>query len=331
MLVAVLLAIVILSVVSVNSVFLPGCESCHLATGDKQEKPPQDEQDKESKTSRTPLVQTEFASHKDVQCIDCHVDRGLTNRIAYGSRMTIEMMLPLVDSSNFDGKSQFNKRCMSCHQDILDTIVEARGIRMSHSDCAVDSACASCHATVGHRAATEPEVTFSMDGCMSCHNSLAGEFRSCDTCHVQRQSSERRLTSTNWAITHGPDWEKMHGMGDLNTCQTCHSTEMCGRCHGAGVPHPEKFFGSHGDSAMSTEQNCASCHQENFCSDCHGIEMPHPSNFITRHSSVASGVADASCLRCHSVKDCETCHAAHIHPGGSIGTIDGTRESREND
>lgn len=310
----------LIALVSHNAAVLPGCVSCHEVSAK--------DFDPEAETS-IPKVVTEFASHKELKCASCHVDNGFANRIGYGSKMTFTMLIPVMESSDFDDLTQYNARCLTCHDQVLDGVVETSGIRIRHSECSVKSNCADCHAGVGHRLEDAPEVSYSMDGCMSCHNSLADNFKQCNTCHVQRSSSERRVTYTNWDITHGPDWEKMHGMGDLNTCSTCHTSDMCGRCHGNSVPHANNFFASHGKEALSPQQNCVSCHEKTFCSNCHGIEMPHPAEYIKMHSSQASDTADKACLVCHSVRDCEGCHAAHVHPGGSIGTIDGTEASRD--
>lgn len=310
-----------IALLSYNTIALPGCQSCHVVTSEEA-------LELKGQETRTPKIQTEFASHKDLACLDCHVDDNFGSRLSLGARVSFSMMVPAIDGSNFDGNNQFSARCLSCHDQILKRVIDARGIRIKHSVCTVSSQCVDCHATVGHRAETDPEVTFSMDGCMSCHSGLAQEFKNCNSCHTERSGSERRLTSTSWAITHGPDWKRMHGMGDLNSCVSCHTSEMCGRCHGVSVPHPARFFNIHAAAALDPNQNCSSCHQNNFCMNCHGTVMPHPTGFIKTHSAEAKSVADPACLKCHAVQDCEGCHAAHVHPGGSIGTIDGTEESR---
>lgn len=290
---------------------LPGCVSCHL-TSDKS---------KGSSSDESAKVVMEYTPHKDISCADCHVGKGLIPQVSFGVQQTFSMMIPLIDSDSFDAPSSYESRCVTCHADLKDT-VENNGIRVNHSFCATQDSCISCHKTTAHRTKDGPSGSYTMDGCYSCHSTIQSS-KGCTLCHAD-QGERTRQTSSSWAVTHGPNWEKTHGMGNLKTCATCHKPAVCAKCHGTGVPHSATFFHTHGESSQDEGQNCASCHKPEYCSDCHnGYEMPHPEKFIEEHSSIAKDEKDPTCLRCHSVADCDGCHAAHIHPGGAAGTING--------
>jgi len=116
-------------------------------------------------------------------------------------------------------------------------------------------------------------------------------------------------------------WRETHGMGDQDTCQTCHPADFCAKCHGVPVPHPIDFGASHGQAAIENPSACLTCHksEETFCDTCHGTEMPHPADYIQAHVTIAQGDSDPRCIRCHVQSDCSACHALHTHPGGASG------------
>lgn len=303
----------VVSLVAYNSAFLPGCETCHLSTSQAVAK------DANKEAGGIVKITTEHSPHNDVKCSACHVGNSVAERIGFGSRMTFSMMFRVIDSKNFDSLGAYDPQCRSCHAD-LTKVVDNKGIRIDHDKCVGTRACASCHGTTGHQKEDGPNATYAMDECYSCHFSIASS-KDCEQCHTTKDN-KLRIAKTSWNVTHGVNWEQTHGMGDMKTCGTCHPQEMCGRCHGLGVPHQDNFFKLHGGMAQAKEQNCTSCHQQNFCSDCHnGYEMPHPAGFTQAHSSLASDLRDARCIKCHGVADCDGCHAAHVHPGGAIGTL----------
>ncbi len=129
------------------------------------------------------------------------------------------------------------------------------------------------------------------------------------------------MSSGSFAKTHGADWQKLHGMGDLNTCAACHTLVRCESCHGVALPHPDAWMNAHGGESLEDPRVCLTCHSEDFCARCHGLTMPHGEGFRKEHASVASSHEDATCLACHDVESCDGCHARHAHPGIPAATV----------
>lgn len=313
-LVIVLFSIAAIVMVSYTAATLPGCTMCHIAKGKAQG----------SSASETTKVAMGYTPHKDIACVDCHVRKGFIPQVSFGIRETFSMIIPIINSDSFDSPNSYEPQCRGCHADLTAT-VENNGIRINHPLCATKDSCIACHKTTAHRTKDGPKGSYTMDGCYSCHDTIKTD-KGCTLCHSDK--GDRTLqTDSSWSVTHGPNWEKTHGMGNLSTCATCHKPETCEKCHGTGVPHTKTFFMLHGASAQDKNQNCISCHKPKFCKDCHnGFEMPHPVGFLQAHSSIAKNSKDATCLYCHSSSDCTNCHAAHVHPGGAVGTSKGSRK-----
>jgi len=112
-------------------------------------------------------------------------------------------------------------------------------------------------------------------------------------------------------------------MGKTGTCTVCNKSRSCEKCHGPGLPHDPKFLDTHAAVSRSPQAKCAGCHEPSFCDDCHGLKMPHPSQFTRQHAKTAAA-DEALCQRCHVKTDCTNCHTSHVHPGGAVGSLDGT-------
>lgn len=284
--------------VGVTAVFPPKCSPCHEGPKAKV------------------AISTEHSVHKNQRCTSCHAGKSFSDRLGFGAQVMYSMYIPVMDSQNFDNPATFTSRCQNCHNS-LGGVLSNNGLNINHSTCAVSMSCAQCHGTVGHtiKGASNANI-YTMDKCYTCHKSI-NKTEGCSLCHAGKSAQTIKATSS-WKITHGPNWQKTHGMGNLNTCSVCHASSMCAKCHGVGVPHGTGFFGDHGTYAMNADQKCETCHAKTFCSDCHsGYEMPHPKGFFTEHDKIATTDTDKGCLVCHSSKDCTDCHAKHIHPGGA--------------
>jgi predicted CXXCH cytochrome family protein len=139
-----------------------------------------------------------------------------------------------------------------------------------------------------------------------------------DAAKLLRPKRPDRSYSTPWAVTHGPDAERTHGMGDLQTCKACHAQQYCVDCHKMELPHPPKFMGQHGGSVVRgelTREDCASCHEKSSCDSCHGLPMPHPGDFLKDHAQTTRDLGQQACFSCHREKTCQSCHIVHVHPG----------------
>jgi hypothetical protein len=291
-----LVVAVVLAAGVFNAIALPGCASCHDKRGFG--------------------AATAAAAHAEIACKSCHVPRGVFDRMAFSLRQPITMLVPLVKSPDRDRAAVPDTRCVSCHQEVAGGVMATKGLRINHATCAVGSACSDCHSTTAHGEATTWVRAYSMDQCLTCH---ASEGQTgCDLCHEGRRPTSR-VQAGSFAVTHGPQWQSTHGMGDAATCMACHTQDDCAECHGAGVPHTADFIKTHPASAKNDNAKCDGCHETSFCDSCHATPMPHTSEFVSTHPKTAEQQA-ALCDRCHADSDCTECHEKHVHPGGAIGS-----------
>ncbi|HDP70037.1 MAG TPA: hypothetical protein ENN38_04415 [Actinobacteria bacterium] len=272
------------------------CKSCHIM--------------------RCEIDSLKNSRHKDVLCLSCHSKpgalgfiaetlEGMQNGIAYFFKSYEEPIVATVT----------NESCLTCHKEIQEGLHINNAIRVSHKEfLSVGYKCADCHNTVAHGDSIAQPNLPHMDKCTGCHNNEDAPT-TCSICHVKRMKREIRALGP-WAITHGPTWERTHGMGNLTTCIICHETEKCAKCH-TEMPHPESWPYVHGEKAKSVtkEDKCAGCHVESFCDDCHRVEMPHPQKFLPEHPDIVKKDGDKICYNCHIKGDCKLCHEKHIHPG----------------
>jgi hypothetical protein len=261
-------------------------------------------------------AQWKKSTHSEVSCQDCHTERaylwGVGNSVALTSEVWRTVFGPRGDRAWVEDEA-----CLECHPDIgSEQAFVSNGLRMTHRGVPDGGyRCVDCHADAAHEypAGRIPQPT--MSTCAACHNNVrvTGE---CSTCHpAEGSSGEARRHDAEWSITHGPDWETLHGMGDLDTCTLCHPQSKCSMCHGVPLPHDARFAATHGTAAIENRAPCLTCHTAAFCNSCHGIDMPHPQGFLARHSSVATSVEDETCARCHTTANCNDCHLRHVHPG----------------
>lgn len=283
--------------VVVCTVSPPGCASCHTARGLIAD------------------VTSEAHFVTGVSCVDCHIGSAIEDRIRFGVYQAYGMAVPILDTAESSALAIADSSCRSCHDDIDGTMTVA-GLRIKHDECASGSSCVDCHSDAAHTEGVSWPTVYDMDTCLGCHDAAAA-YDACDTCHVGSLERVRRTTGA-WAVTHGSDWQRTHGMGEMTTCRACHAESYCTRCHGPGVPHDERFFGRHGALSLSADARCTECHEQALCDDCHGLEMPHPIEFTRGHADLVDGTDDASCKACHADADCVTCHVKHVHPGGAV-------------
>lgn len=269
-------------------------------------------------------------AHESTSCSACH-GPGLAGRIGLAVSVVGRMLPAKLVGGRVSGPVTETSApaCLACHNAVMNGVSSgSTGLKIDHAKCAPGATCDTCHSTVAHGALTRWKREPIMQDCTACH-AKSGAPVTCTTCHVGRTTSER-LALGPWQVTHGPNWETTHGMGELDSCATCHPADYCSRCHKVPVPHPSNFGSQHGVFAMQDRQSCLTCHQtQAFCDACHGIPMPHPTGFLKVHSSVAKSVDNPLCQRCHAKSTCELCHIAHVHPGfdavhkGSTATTSG--------
>jgi len=269
---------------------MPGCSACHM-TGEFE-------------------AQTVMRSHGEVACKSCHGGTTVQSRVQFGFNQVFGMVLQVKDIDPTLARTQ-SSQCISCHED-LPAVTTSAGLRIQHTSCARGRECTDCHSPVAHGTAVGWPRTATMELCYECHGTRAVPAE-CDTCHEDRLADDRVQTGT-FAVTHGPNAAKTHGLGNMKSCSSCHESSKCEKCHGVGLPHPEDFVAKHGQISGLPTAKCTTCHIETFCSDCHGYEMPHPIAFLKTHAEASEKAGVETCRRCHAEQDCQQCHLDHVHP-----------------
>lgn len=258
---------------------------------------------------------TAATPHRLAGCVRCHSAAGafgmLVDGLALQRRVQNAVLSRPVGSDAWTGDAS----CRSCHADVRKRMVVGDDdISVRHLDF-YDVNCLECHAGTGHKLPKREYAAALMEDCTGCHRVSYLNDEACETCHASDWYAESSLTKTTWRVTHGPQWEDTHGMGDLTRCSMCHPQTYCVDCHGTVIPHAGDWPSRHGrglgDSARSS---CEKCHASSWCLDCHGIEMPHASWFLRDHSQIAEQSGDELCLRCHDSAGCDACHALAEHP-----------------
>lgn len=284
---------VLVAGVGYTAVALPGCESCHL------------EGDFGSETAAAP--------HADVACVDCHVEDTAVGRVSFATRELFHMVIPIVKDLDRTFSAVPAERCVSCHAQVEQPgTVGTHGLKIAHITCVGTAVCSDCHSITAHGASTAWPRVPQMEECYECHGTT-NDVTDCDTCHVERDERQRVFDGP-FRVTHGPQWESTHGMGDMKSCSACHDDDKCAGCHGAGVPHGGAFVDRHAEFSTSPEARCVTCHLTEFCEGCHSYEMPHPVEFVTGHGDVVEADGQEGCLSCHEEADCTECHVSHVHP-----------------
>jgi len=284
------IALVLVASVGASAVFMPACTGCHM-TGEFE-------------------AQTLARSHAQVECKACHGGTTVQSRVQFGLNQVFGMTLQVKDIDPTLAQTE-SSQCIACHADLSATTTSG-GLRIKHSSCARGRDCTDCHSPVAHGEAVSWPRTSTMELCYDCHGQR-GVPSNCDTCHEARLAEDRVRTGT-FAVTHGPNAERTHGLGSMASCSSCHTSEKCAKCHGVGLPHPQDFVAKHGQISGLPTAKCATCHQESFCTDCHGYEMPHPKTFLNTHAEASEEAGLPTCQRCHAQDDCEQCHLDHVHP-----------------
>jgi len=255
------------------------------------------------------------SEHNSIRCNTCHQRDDIFDVLAW--RVKVVGMVAR-QATFIYGKPVIanipRDNCVRCHENVLIEVVRRNAIKVSHKE--INDAkyrCTSCHSTVAHPdTAINPKFP-TMDKCTGCHNGQRVSS-SCGVCHM-KEVDERKRVKTTWSMTHGPEWKRLHGMGELNSCAVCHGTEYCLKCHNTALPHPDFWVRLHPRDAKAEVEGCYQCHHKNYCMNCHGVEMPHVEGFLKRHADDVNKKGKKLCVRCHLETGCDRCHARHAHPG----------------
>ena len=105
------------------------------------------------------------SGHPSLECSACHASSGVTGMMVDGARA-----MSWVSSSQVSPVAYDDSPCIGCHTNVLEETIEARGIRVRHSDFS-EMPCTRCHAGTGHALEDRFYRVAEMDDCMQCQRS----------------------------------------------------------------------------------------------------------------------------------------------------------------
>lgn len=283
-------------------------------------------------------------AHKNVQCVDCHVDAGLTARLTHKFSALKEV------ADHFTTKPTFpqpnvdvpDARCRACHKDLPVT----NGF--DHAQHTKALACSKCHADVGHQvtqaalaaagilntkpnafpdlsmrvASTATSATLAAAsqnpkrlaghkpiGCTKCHETTA-----CQQCHFGPHNQRGPCVICHRANPNPRPWTFFHP--DSTACQTCHTSRhvdrgACTLCHKPGTTwaftHP----------TPAQRPDCVACHakpaaashaRRTKCAGCHAPAIPFAKTAFSHNGRSCLDCHDAPAAGHHTGFACQTCH-----------------------
>jgi predicted CXXCH cytochrome family protein len=189
----------------------------------------------------------------------------------------------------------------------------AADVSFSHAKHTKDHECAECHGDIEHDEYGLVAVAAKYDNCRRCHLEQESSGN-CTACHsVLEKSSRPHSHDRRWPREHGMSVRNVGGLDLVSgTCNSCHSTSSCVKCHREEKPRDHTLFftrAAHGLAADISRERCAACHTQDSCVRCHldgATPRPgvHPvSSCRTCHIATKSGhivpVVTDNCMFCH--------------------------------
>jgi nitrate/TMAO reductase-like tetraheme cytochrome c subunit len=285
--------------------------------------------------------------HKEVSCIECHVDAGEVARLGHKFVALKEVVAHVRGDKLFPRATPAtvpDKRCLTCHAKV--TVEQAR---FDHALHASKGPCAKCHATVGHKVEVSAlkdagiysglmQATQSVDAstvavvdggkadlaghktvvCSRCH--LMSKTP-CSACHKPKHKPRGTCTTCH---APGKTFVFIHPKNRPD-CLTCHqrpakhSNGSCVNCHAVG---PKWVF------KHPSASNCSSCHRapaNHFGTNCSSCHTPSRAwkNATFSHPGIPGGehsYRSFPCVNCHpsgfSSATCAKCHGSVSGPRG---------------
>ena len=271
-------------------------------------------------------------AHSEVSCIRCHVDAGITARLAHKFEALGEVRSHIRGDTRFPRPTPADvtsDRCSRCHPDM--PVTTASGF--PHGAHARVGPCAECHADTGHpvtakalqdagihRATAPPTIPAGavaaagagvanvrghiVVDCAECHDL---ERTGCPACHASEHEPRGDCMLCHRT---GDTWRFSHPSRGVD-CASCHERPDdhiddgdCLHCH----DKPGRSWAH----THSSGEDCGPCHTapddhpQGDCIDCHkragkSWAFAHPgskSNCRTCHTA-PSGHYAGSCVRCH--------------------------------
>lgn len=209
------------------------------------------------------------STHAEIECDDCHADRGLLAQVAYRTRMVGEFYITLVLRNREPDvfARPANSSCVVCHSE-LRSISPEGDVRIPHRAhieiLKID--CVECHHYVTHQTSSEGKHTPPMSGCLQCHDGRTARD-DCSACHTDKAAPKSHAAG-DWLVVHARD-------ADDPACTRCHrwTERWCADCHSQRPKsHTKDWRGVHG-LRVARHRGCEACHTGSFCERCHG-EVP---------------------------------------------------------
>ena len=269
-------------------------------------------------------------AHDSLRCLDCHRTTSSAWFLERNLRAAQNLVTQINPFAEPDPSRAFvpSEICVTCHTEQI-AVERTTGpdVQMRHKD-VLDAGvpCQQCHARETHGISQlSPQLDHS--SCSACHDGVAAGI-ACSVCHRRDPSRDPARLPGREALLHGPDGDRLHGMGRLDSCIMCHARTFCASCHSVELPHDMNTFPHlHGTEAIRVGDACLKCHAQAFCDSCHSIAMPHPEGFLAEHGATTEQAQQETCPRCHVSDDCQNCHAEHTHSPLPEATLEEIRGS----
>jgi nitrate/TMAO reductase-like tetraheme cytochrome c subunit len=249
-------------------------------------------------------VSWEHSSHKDVACVECHAEPGVSGTVAAKAQGMVQLVQYIAGSYGTRPHGEISSAsCQQgdCHGEIVndgklvmlyDKIKFRHDRHLSEHPNGKSLNCVSCHG----QTVQSQHISVSKTTCLTCHFYDRGDKEvaagDCETCHIV---PEEEVTFVDEPFSHR---DFLAGDGDV-TCIHCHSQVTQG-------------------SGIVSHVRCMACHLEE-----HG-EVEDQEEFHLIH--VSAGHFD--CLSCHdeikhgdrqmaeqllTSSNCTTCHGGKRH------------------
>lgn len=254
------------------------------------------------------------STHAGINCMHCHNDEIILSLLSLQLRSTSNGLAHLRLKSKPVKPAQITDlTCLKCHAQILKGKATSKGVTVSHKEItAAGWECVNCHGGIAHEPKGKVRTIAMMKDCMRCHDG-ASASDDCGLCHAKDRALNRNAGQIPLSVIHNKNWKATHGMGDMHSCNDCHTDGFCGECHKARLPHPDNWSLIHSAYGADTSE-CYKCHNESYCKGCHSVDMPHPDDFLPNHKQVTDEHGIDTCWSCHTKESCEGCHMRAAHP-----------------
>lgn len=217
--------------------------------------------------------------------------------------------------------------CGDCHDGVAES--EGSGGKAGAFIPAGHAGCESCHdvedkegCATCHRGAREGVKLARVDRQLNFSHKAHGErVKECKTCHAPETRGGANIpghATCNTAQCHAKQYKTLQ-------CDGCHrSLERYRLGPKDSLTHGPGFNKSHGILARQNVRACTQCHDQTYCADCHtpsqlakaSVRFPeavtsgfiHRGDFISRHGIEARSDPQ-SCRKCHGQRQCRSCHA----------------------